>query len=138
MPRFDELDKVMGITPDNLKNIKGVLSDLARKAQAEKLGKLGVQRAATMEAPFGLPATGPLHQQYMIFKTVLGKVSRDLNEKTIDMIADSLQVPANALKLLQKTPSVNQQKLIDNIISSKIGRGAVIAAATGAAKAEQQ
>jgi hypothetical protein len=54
------------------------------------------------------------------------------------MIADSLQVPANALKLLQKTPSVNQQKLIDNIISSKIGRGAVIAAATGAAKAEQQ
>lgn len=137
-PRFDELEKVPGMSQQNLSDIKGVLSDLARKARAEKLGKLGMQRGAQIEQPFGLPATGPLHQQYMIFKTVLGRISKGLNDKTIDMIADALQVPSKTLKLLQNAPSAQQQKIVDNIITAKIGRGAVIAATTGSSEAAQQ
>lgn len=137
-PRFDELEKVPGLSKQNLADIKGVLADLARKARAEKLGKLGTQRAAQIEQPFGLPATGPLHQQYMIFKTVLGRVSKGLNDKTIDLIADSLQVPSKTLKLLQNAPSAERQRIVDNILTAKVGRGAVIAATTGSSEAAQQ
>jgi hypothetical protein len=137
-PRFDELEKVPGMSQQNLADIKGVLADLARKARAEKLGKLGMQRGTQIEQPFGLPATGPLHQSYMIFKTVLGRVSKGLNDKTIDLIADSLQVPSKTLKLLQNAPSAQKQKIIDNIITAKVGRGAVIAATTGSSEAAQQ
>lgn len=124
-PRFQELDEVL--KPENLANVKSVLADLARKAEFERLAPLGRAKAAEAAQPFGLPATGPLNQRYMIFKTVLGRVSKGINEKTLDTMADALQVPANALKLLQKMPSEKQAHFINQLISAKLGRGAIAA-----------
>lgn len=124
-PRFDELDDVL--SPENLKKAKDVLADLSRKAEADRLAPLGRARAAAAAQPFGLPATGPLHQTYMIFKTVLGRVSRGINEKTLDTMADALKVPSETLKILQRVPDAQKQQVIDQIIAAKIGRGAIVA-----------
>ena len=123
--RFDELGDVL--KPENLASVKSVLADLSRKAEFDRLAPLGREKAAQAAQPFGLPATGPLHQSYMIFKTVLGRVSKGINEKTLDTMADALQVPATTLKVLQKVPSEKQAAMIDSIISAKLGRGAIAA-----------
>lgn len=127
-PRFleNDLDKVL--QPQNLATVKAVLADLARKAEFERLAPLGRAKASEAAQPFGLPATGPLNQSYMIFKTVLGRVSKGINEKTLDTLADALQVPSGALKLLQNAPTAQQAQIIDQIISAKLGRGAIAAA----------
>ena len=125
-PRFQELDEVL--QPQNLAAVKDVLADLARKAEFERLAPLGRAKAAEAAQPFGLPATGPLNQSYMIFKTVLGRVSKGINEKTLDTLADALQTPKGALKLLQNAPTAKQAQIIDQIISAKLGRGAIAAA----------
>ena len=66
----------------------------------------------------------------MIFKTILGRVSKGINEKTLDTMADALQLPSTTLKLLQKVPTDQQSKVIDSIISAKLGRGAIAASAS--------
>jgi hypothetical protein len=116
------------LQPQNLATVKRVLADLSRKAELERLVPLGRQRAAEAAQPFGLPATGPLHQSYMIFKTILGRVSRGINEKTLDTMADALQLPTTTLRLLQNAPSQQRQTVIDQIITQKLGRGAIAAA----------
>lgn len=126
-PRFQELDEVL--RPENLASAKAILADLARKAEFERLAPLGRAKAAEAAGAFGLPATGPLNQQYMIFKTILGRVSKGINEKTLDTMADALQLPSTTLKLLQKAPTEKQAKLIENIIAAKLGRGAIAAGA---------
>ncbi len=120
---FDDLGSVLA--PGNLGKVKGVLEDLSRKAEFERLAPLGRSKAADAAQPFGLPATGPLNQQYMIFKTVLGRVSKGINEKTLDTMADALQVPADTLRLLQSAPSAQRTQMINDIISAKLGRGAI-------------
>ena len=130
--RFETLDEVL--TPKDLASVKDVLADLARKAEFERLAPSGRAKAAEMAQPFGLPATGPLHQSYMIFKTVLGRVSKGINEKTLDTMADALQVPAETLRLLQKVPTAQQAAVIDQIIGAKLGRGAIAAGASLAAE----
>ena len=124
-PRFEELGDVL--KPENLASVKSVLADLSRKAEFDRLAPLGREKAAQAAQPFGLPATGPLHQSYMIFKTVLGRVSKGINEKTLDTMADALQVPSATLKVLQKVPTEKQAAMIDSIISAKLGRGAIAA-----------
>ena len=126
-PRFEELDEVL--QPQNLDKVKGVLADLARKAESDRLAPLGRGKAAEAAQPFGLPATGPLHQSYMIFKTVLGRVSKGINEKTLDTMAEALELPASSLKLLQRAPTAKQAQLINQIIAMKLGRGAIAAGA---------
>mgnify|MGYP001562704914 CR=1 FL=1 len=125
-PRFEELEEVL--KPENLASAKNVLADLARKAEFERLVPLGRAKAAEAAQPFGLPATGPLQQSYMIFKTILGRVSKGINEKTLETMADALQLPSSTLKVLQHAPSKKQAQLIDQIISAKLGRGAIAAA----------
>jgi hypothetical protein len=129
---FENLEDVL--KPENLAKAKDVLADLARKAEFERLAPIGRAKAAEMAQPFGLPATGPLHQSYMIFKTVLGRVSKGINEKTLDTMADALQVPAETLRLLQKVPTAQQAAVIDQIIGAKLGRGAIAAGASLAAE----
>src|SRR3990167_4717786 len=124
-PRFEELEEVL--KPENLSSVKGVLADLARKAEFERLAPLGRAKAAEISMPFGLPATGPLQQSYMIFKTVLGRVSKGINEKTLDTMADALQLPSTTLKILQKAPTDKHAQFIDQIIAMKLGRGAIAA-----------
>ena len=124
-PRFDELSDVL--SPKNLADVKSVLADLSRKAEFDRLAPLGRAKAAEGAEAFGLPATGPLHQQYMIFKTVLGRVSKALNEKSLDTMADALQLPSATLKLLQSAPTAQRNAVIDQIIRAKIGRGAIAA-----------
>ena len=127
-PRFESLEDVL--KPGNLSQVKNVLADLARKAELERLAPLGRAKAGQIAQPFGLPATGPLQQEYMIFKTILGRVSKGINEKTLDTMADALQLPSTTLKLLQKVPTDQQSKVIDSIISAKLGRGAIAASAS--------
>jgi len=126
-PRFDELEDAL--EPENLNKAKDVLADLARKVEADRLAPLGRARAAQAAQPFGLPATGPLHQSYMIFKTILGRVSKGINEKTLDTMADALKLPTETLKVLQRVPDAQKQAAIDQIIAAKIGRGAIAAGA---------
>ena len=135
-PRFEDLDEVL--QPENLGKVKGVLADLARKAEFERLVPLGRSKAVQIAQPFGLPATGPLHQSYMIFKTVLGRVSKGINEKTLDTMADALELPSSTLKLLQRAPTEKQAQLIDQIISMKLGRGAIAAGASLSGEGVQQ
>ena len=135
-PRFEELEEVL--QPENLGKVKNVLADLARKAEYERLAPLGRAKAAEAAQPFGLPATGPLHQSYMIFKTVLGRVSKGINEKTLDTMADALQIPSNSLRLLQKAPTQYRQQIINQIISQKLGRGAIAASTELSGEAMQQ
>jgi len=122
----EELEEVL--QPENLGKVKGVLADLARKAEFDRLAPLGRSRAAQIAQPFGLPATGPLHQSYMIFKTILGRVSKGINEKTLDNMAEALELPSSALRLLQRAPTDKQAQVIDQIIAMKLGRGAIAAA----------
>ena len=123
--RFDELGDVL--QPQNLATVKSVLADLSRKIESDRLAPMGMARATEAAKPFGLPATGPLQQGYMIFKTVLGRVSKGINEKTLDTMADALQVPAETLRLLQSAPTQQRQALINHIISAKLGRGTIAA-----------
>ena len=135
-PRFDELEDVL--SPENLSKAKSVLADLARKAEFDRLAPLGRGKAAEAAQPFGLPATGPLQQSYMIFKTILGRVSKGINEKTLDTMADALQLPSSTLKLLQHAPTEKQAALIDRIIAMKLGRGAIAAGTQLSAEGMQQ
>ena len=132
----DELGDIL--QPQNLATVKNVLADLSRKAEFERLAPLGRQKAAEVAQPFGLPSTGPLNQSYMIFKTVLGRVSKGINEKTLDMMADALQVPKTALRLLQNAPSQQRQTFINQIITQKLGRGAIAAATELSGEGMQQ
>lgn len=121
--RFDDLGEVL--KPENLSKVKGVLEDLSRKAEFERLAPLGRGKASEAAQHFSLPATGPLNQQYMIFKTVLGRVSKGVNEKTLETMADALQVPSETLRLLRMAPTQQREELINQIISAKFGRGAI-------------
>ena len=135
-PRFEDLEEVL--QPENLGKVKDVLADLARKAEFERLVPLGRSKAAQIAQPFGFPATGPLNQSYMIFKTILGRVSKGINEKTLDTMADALELPSSTLKLLQRAPTEKQAQLIDQIISMKLGRGAIAAGASLSGEGVQQ
>lgn len=126
------------LQPEQLETVRGVLADLARKGETERLAALGRGKAAQITQPFGLPATGPLQQTYMVFKTVLGRVSKGITEKTLDHISEVLELPSTTLKLLQQAPSQYQEKLIDQIIAQKFGRGAIAAATVSAAEGVQQ
>ena len=127
-PRFENLDEVL--KPENLASAKAILADLNRKANFEKLTRsYGQPRAAEAAGAVTLPATGPLDQRYMIFKTILGRVSKGINERTLDTMADALQLPSSTLKLLQRAPTEKQAQLIENIIAAKLGRGAIAAGA---------
>lgn len=134
--RFDELSEVL--TPEQLSKVRSVYSDLQRKAQHEDLVKWGFSRVGEITSPFGLPATGPLHQQYMIFKTVLGRISRSTTDDALNEVAKAMQVPREALKLLRSAPDKNKQAVIDNIIAQKVARGAIAASSSLAGEAVQQ
>lgn len=135
-PRFDELDQVLD--RGEYETVKNVLADLSRKAEQERLGRLGAARASEITQSPGLPATGPLNQMYMIFKTALNRVSKGVNERVLDELADALQVPQKTLKLLQMAPSADRAKVIDAIIQRKLGRGAIIGGTAMAAEGAQQ
>lgn len=133
---FDELEDVL--SPANLDKAKNVLADLGRKGEQERLASLGRSKAAEITQAVTLPATGPLNQQYMIFKTVLGRISKGVTEKTLDQVAEALKVPAATLRLLQRVPSQQQQAFINQIIAQKLGRGAVAAATELSGEVVQQ
>ena len=122
---FEKLEDVL--KPENIGKVRGVLSDLARKAESDRLAMLGSKRAGELTEAYGLPATGPLHQQYMIFKTILGRVSKAMNEKALAEVAKALKLPDTTLRLLQRAPTKYQQQIIDQIIAQKLGRGAIAA-----------
>lgn len=126
------------LEPENLQTVRNVLKDLARKAETERLATLGRGKAGQIVQPFGLPATGPLNQQYMIFKTILGRVSKGVTEKTLDQMSEALQLPSSTLKLLQRAPTAKQEQLINSIIATKIGRGAIATFATGSGEGVQK
>jgi hypothetical protein len=132
---FEKLEDVL--KPENIGKVRGVLSDLARKAEHERLASLGSKRAGELTEAYGLPATGPLHQQYMIFKTLLGRVSKAMNEKALNEIAEALKLPQTTLQLLQSAPTKQQRQLIDRIIAQKLGRGAIAAGAELSAEGVQ-
>lgn len=123
--RASELGDVL--SPENLAKAQGVLADLARKAEQMRLASAGRGRAEEITQAFTLPATGPLHQGYMIFKTILGRVSRGITEKTLHEVSAALRVPSDTLRLLQRVPDQYRQALIDQIIAQKLGRGAIAA-----------
>ena len=135
-PRFDDLNEVL--QPENLASAKAILADLARKAEFERLAPLGNVRARETAQAYGLPASGPLNQRYMIFKTILGRVSKGINEKTLDTMADALQLPSSTLKLLQRAPTEKQAQLIENIIAAKLGRAAIVAGAEASGEGVNQ
>lgn len=126
------------LEPEQLASVKGILADLARKEEANRLAALGRSKAQEIVQPFGLPATGPLAQSYMIFKTILGRVSKGVTEKTLDHISQALELPSTTLHLLQRAPSHAQQKLIDDIIARKLGRGAIVAGSTLSSEGAQR
>lgn len=133
---FEKLEDVL--KPENIGKVRGVLSDLARKAESDRLAALGSKRAGELTEAYGLPATGPLHQQYMIFKTILGRVSKAMNEKALAEVAEALKLPDTTLRLLQRAPTQYQQQIIDQIIAQKLGRGAIAAGTALSGEVVQQ
>ena len=135
-PRFQELEEVLD--RGEYETVKNVLADLSRKAEHTRLETAGAERANEITQAFSLPATGPLQQSYMIFKTVLGRISKGVNEKTLDEVANALQVPASALKLLRMAPDAKRAAVVDSIIQRKLGRGAIVAGTAAASEGAQQ
>lgn len=135
-PVADKLEDILN--PDEFQAMKNVLADLSRKGEHERLASAGLKRAREIQEPFGLPATGPLHQGYMIFKTVLGRVSKGINEETLELLASEMQVPEKALKLLRSAPSQQRQAIINSILQQKFGTAAVVGAVAGETESRRQ
>ena len=100
-PRFKNLEQAVGA--ENAVAAERVLADLGRTAQFEKLSRAGASRAGEIvgEAVPGLPATGPLHQKYMIFKTVFNRFGGKLGEKELEVLAEVLKTPQETLRVMR-------------------------------------
>jgi hypothetical protein len=73
----------------------------------------------------------------MVFKTILGRVSKGVTEKVLDDVAETLQLPSATLKMLQKLPPAQQQKMIDALTAHKFGTGAIVAGTAAASQGAQ-
>jgi len=127
--RYDDISDVL--RPQDIEVVENVLKDLERNASYERLSRFGASKAHEIVMPWMLPATGPLHQQYMIFKTILGRISMRLNKKAIEHLTQVLKVPEETLNLLRTTTGAEKQKLMDLILRQRLG----IASGTVAGKA---
>jgi hypothetical protein len=132
---FETLEDVL--SPESLAKAKNVLADLGRKAESERLAGMGTKRAGEILEPFGLPGGGMLQQEYSIFKTVLNRISKSVHDKTLSEVADALKVPERTLHLLRSAPDAYRQKMINQIIAQKLGRGAIAAGAELSAEGVQ-
>lgn len=123
-PRFDSLDDVL--TPEQAQAARSVLSDLARSSEREQLTRAGASRAAEIvgEAVPGLPATGPLHQRYMIFKTIFNRLGGKLGDKELEILAREMQTPVSALKSMEA--AAKREAIAQSIRADRLGRAAVI------------
>jgi hypothetical protein len=123
-PRFDSLDDVL--TPSQANAARAVLADLARSSEREQLTRAGASRAAEIvgEAVPGLPATGPLHQRYMIFKTIFNRLGGKLGEKELEVLAKEMQTPVSALKAMEA--AAKRESVAQSFRADKLGRAAVI------------
>ena len=122
-PRFTTLEEAVG--KENAIAAQGVLDDLSRVAQHEKLEKAGAGRAREIvgESFPSLPATGPLNQMYMIFKTVFNRFGGNLTAKEIEILSNALKTPQETLRIMNNAdkrealilsminPSAQAQKL---------------------------
>ena len=99
-PRFKNLEQAVGA--ENTAAAEAVLADLSRSAQHEKLARAGTGRAAKIleEAAPGLPATGPLNQIYMVFKTVFNRFQGKLSDKELEMLSEVLKTPKETLRVM--------------------------------------
>ena len=99
-PRFRNLEQAVG--KENTAAAEAVLADLSRAAQHEKLARAGARRAGEIigESVPGLPATGPLNQVYMIFKTVFNRFGGRLGDKELEILSEVMKTPKETLRAM--------------------------------------
>ena len=97
-PRFTNLEQAVG--KENTAAAEAVLADLSRSAQHEKLAQAGASRAKDIITTPGLPATGPLNQAYMIFKTVFNRFGQKLGESELQVLSEIMRTPKETLRVM--------------------------------------
>lgn len=104
--RYNDLSEVL--SGDQMKSVRTVAKSLARRGQYESIAPKGMARAGEIvEAP-NLPATGPLNQNYMIFKTAVNRLSGKVQGETLEVLAQIMKDPNRAADLLEQVPVADQ------------------------------
>lgn len=119
-PRFKNLEQAVGA--ENAAAAEAVLADLSRAAQHEKLARAGASRAGEIigEAVPGLPATGPLQQKYMIFKTVFNRFGGRLGEKELEVLAEVMKTPKDTLRVMNNAAA--REALTQSFLTQRLER----------------
>ena len=124
-PRFKNLEQAVG--KENAVAAEAVLADLSRSAQHETLARAGASRAGKIleEAAPGVPATGPLNQIYMIFKTVFNRFQGKLSDKELEMLSEVLKTPKETLRVMNAAAareSLAQQMMLQRLTPMTMGQ----------------
>ena len=115
--RYEELSQVL--RPEQVETVQGVVADLARKARQTQMAQEGGKRVSEILGPVNLPG-GPLEREYTILRSVLSRISKGTTEKTVEMLAETMKVPASALRFLQSLPDSQKQAAADSLLRQRI------------------
>lgn len=119
-PRFRNLEEAVG--KENSASAEAVLADLSRASQQEKLARAGARRAREIvgaDVP-GLPATGPLNQLYMIFKTVFNRFGGTLGDKELEILSEVMKTPKETLRVMNQ--AANREALAQSLMRQGLTR----------------
>ena len=115
--RYEELSQVL--RPEQVETVQGVVADLARKARQTQMAQEGGKRVSEILGPVNLPG-GPLEREYTILRSVLSRISKGTTEKTVEMLAETMKVPATALRFLQSLPDSQKQAAADSLLRQRV------------------
>lgn len=136
-PRFDSLSEVFN--PQEVAAVGNVVKDLQRSAQHDQLARAGGEKARELVgqvAPL-VPAAGMFNPRYSVMRAIANRLAGRVEGKSLDRLALAMENPELMADIMRKTAPSERRALVEALLAQKIGRGASIAGAQGAAREEQ-
>jgi hypothetical protein len=114
-PRFEALDEVL--SPKQAASVKGVMADLARSGENERLARFGTEKARTLvgQTVPEAPSAGMFSPAYSVARAIFNRISGKLEGASVERLAKAFEDPTDMAQLMGKLPSAKRQVLVEAI-----------------------
>lgn len=115
--RYEELSDVL--TPEQVQAVQGVMNDLARKAQYEKLAVLGKEKLTKeLGQQFNeVPPTGMFSPIISVARGVLNRAQGRASDKTLQELSSDMQNPLTTAELMRHPRIIEALSKMSNVPS---------------------
>jgi hypothetical protein len=99
-PRFEKLEQIL--TAREMQSVKGVVDDLARVAENDRLAQAGASKANDLVGLIvpKLPAGGMFNPKYSVTRAIGNRFAGLAEGKSMDRLAQALETPEGALQVM--------------------------------------